>query len=40
MKHNKSSTFVRSCLNPMLKEAGKTLKRDTIKEVIKEINSG
>ena len=40
MKHNKSSTFVRNCLNPMLKEAGKTLKRDTIKQVIKDINSG
>lgn len=40
MKHNKSSTFVRNCLNPMLKEAGKTLKRDTIKEDIKEVNSG
>jgi hypothetical protein len=40
MKHNKSSTFVRSCLNPMLKQAGETLKRDTIKQVMKDINSG
>jgi hypothetical protein len=38
MHHNKSSTFVRSCINPMLKQSGHTIKRKTIKRVFKEIN--